>query len=249
MCTYLEIWTTLYVKLFIVFITLSRNCWSDFMACEYIFNYSSLLLQLASWEESEWPLCCHWEAFLSPVSRPYFCLWSDSKAVPSSFSTLPPRWSIRVSPSLAFLKASFLVSLLIWSLPALVPYCPVVSNVGTWHSTVVVMSDSETDVRIQIYAVSFVSSIAWALVCSPVKWEREQCSAVPGTIKCCFLMTASLPTAAVPSWFTISFYPVLLVLPDLEFTRTLLQPTDSHTPSSPTLTSFVFFLPPSETFA
>lgn len=108
MCMYLEIWTTLYVSLFTVFITLSRNCWSDFMACEYIFNYSSLLLHLASWEESEWPLCCRWEAFLSPVSRPHFCLWSDSKAVPSSFSTLAPRWSIRVSLSLAFLKASFL---------------------------------------------------------------------------------------------------------------------------------------------
>lgn len=112
-------------------------------------------------------------------------------------------WIIKVSPSQAFPKASFLFSLLVWSFPALVPYCPLVSNWGDgiawwlWH-------------WILKWSVgfAFVSSLTWALVCSSGRWEEEQGSAVAGTIKCYFLIIASLPTAAVPSWFAI-FLPCL----------------------------------------
>lgn len=120
-----------------------------------------------------------------------------------TFNSPSPR-IIKVSPSQAFLKASCLFSLLVWSFPALLPYCPLVSNWGDgiawwlWHW-----------ILRWSFGFAFVSSSAWASVCSSGRREEEQGGAAAGAIGGYFLIIASLPAAAVPSWFAI-FLPCLL---------------------------------------
>lgn len=69
---------------------------------------------------------------------------------PHLFPTLTPQhWFFKARPSQAFLKATFVFSPLVWSLPAFVQCCPVVSNFVRQHSVVFETLASGVDSGIQ----------------------------------------------------------------------------------------------------
>ena len=138
------------------------------MVCEYIFNHSSILLQLANWEESKWPLCCGWETFFSTVSLCRFCLWSDSTAVTSSLSAFPSHRSIFTSISEGiFSHLSFGLYLLLFHTALWFPIWE--DSIAWWFRRWILKQTAE-----------FIPLLCHSFISSSVKWDEEQPSAVPG---------------------------------------------------------------------
>lgn len=144
------------------------------MVCEYIFNHSSILLHLANWEESKWPLCCGWETFSSTVSLRHFCLWSDSKAVTSSLSHL----FLRIDPSELALHEHFwrhlFSSHLLFGLYLLLFHTalwfPIWGDSIAWWLRWWILTRT----------AEFKPVLCHSLVSSSVKWDKGQPSSVPG---------------------------------------------------------------------